>query len=64
MSQLLPEAYPMQMSQQLYATAPEPKQLFLIPEAEPVSIYQPGDESYLKPIQGFVDSLSQSDAEP
>lgn len=48
---------PFEMSQQLYATAPEPKQLFLISGAEHVRIYQPGDQSYLKAIQRFVKSL-------
>ncbi|BAU14103.1 hypothetical protein LEP3755_46480 [Leptolyngbya sp. NIES-3755] len=48
---------PMQMSQTLYNAASEPKQLFLIPNADHVRIYQPGNASYLKAIQGFVDSL-------
>ncbi len=48
---------PMQMSQVLYNAAPEPKQLFLIPGADHVRIYQPGNGSYLKAITGFVDSL-------
>ena len=50
---------PAEMSQQLYAAAPEPKQLFLIPEAEHVSIYQPGEASYLQAIERFVETLHQ-----
>jgi uncharacterized protein len=49
---------PAEMSQRLYAAAPEPKQLFLIAEADHVKIYQPGERSYLRAIQRFV-SLMQ-----
>ncbi|MBL1176520.1 alpha/beta hydrolase [Pantanalinema sp. GBBB05] len=45
---------PFAMSQQLYDAASEPKQLFLIPDADHVRIYQPGNHSYLKAIQQFV----------
>lgn len=45
---------PFAMSQQLYNAAAEPKQLFLIPDADHVRIYQPGNYSYLKAIQQFV----------
>ncbi|MBI4782063.1 MAG: alpha/beta fold hydrolase [Oscillatoriophycideae cyanobacterium NC_groundwater_1537_Pr4_S-0.65um_50_18] len=48
---------PPEMSQKLYAAAPEPKQLFFISGAEHVRIYQPGDQSYLRAIQKFVESL-------
>ncbi|WP_439341173.1 alpha/beta hydrolase [Vacuolonema iberomarrocanum] len=48
---------PPEMSQRLYDAAPEPKQLFLIPGADHVRIYQPGEQSYLKAIQRFVESL-------
>ena len=48
---------PYTMSRRLYEAAPYPKQLFLIPEADHVSIYQPGDASYLKAIATFVDVL-------
>lgn len=48
---------PSEMSRQLYAVASEPKQLLLIPGAEHVKIYQPGDKSYLRAIQKFVKSL-------
>ncbi len=47
---------PVQMSQVLYQAAPEPKQLFLIPGADHVKIYQSGNGSYLKAIKGFIDS--------
>lgn len=45
---------PFEMSQQLYNAASEPKQLSLIPDADHVRIYQPGNHSYLKAIQQFV----------
>lgn len=54
---------PSEMSKQLYAAAPKPKQLFLISRAEHVRIYQPGDQSYLKAIQRFVESLPAAPAE-
>ena len=50
-----------EMSQRLYAAAPEPKQLFLIPGAEHVSIYRPGAGSYLKAIQRFVEAIATSE---
>jgi fermentation-respiration switch protein FrsA (DUF1100 family) len=50
---------PAEMSQQLYAAAPEPKQLLLISGAEHVKIYQPGDQSYLRAIQRFVELLER-----
>ncbi|MGD2180467.1 alpha/beta hydrolase [Lusitaniella coriacea] len=49
---------PPEMSQQLYAVAPEPKHFLLIDGAEHVRIYQPGKDSYLKAIQRFVESLN------
>lgn len=48
---------PFEMSQALYTTAPEPKHLFLIARADHVRIYQPGQESYLKAIGDFANSL-------
>ncbi|MBD1823848.1 alpha/beta fold hydrolase [Cyanobacteria bacterium FACHB-DQ100] len=48
---------PVRMSQMLYDTAPESKQLFLISGADHVRIYQPGNNSYLRAIKRFVDSL-------
>ena len=48
---------PPEISQQLYAAAPKPKQIFLIPDTEHVRIYQPGAKSYLRAIQRFVESL-------
>lgn len=48
---------PFEMSQALYATAPEPKHLFLISGADHVRIYQPGQESYLKAVSDFANSL-------
>lgn len=47
---------PFEMSQSLYAVAPEPKDLFLIAGADHVRIYQPGQESYLKAIGDFANS--------
>ena len=54
---------PAEMSQRLYAAAPEPKQLFLIPNAEHVSIYQPGAGSYLRAIQRFVEAMRSEPAD-
>ena len=48
---------PYTMSRRLYEAAPSPKRLFLIPEADHVSIYQPGDASYLRAIATFVETL-------
>lgn len=50
---------PSEMSQRLYDAAPEPKQLFIIPGADHVRIYQPGEQSYLKAIQKFIDLTQQ-----
>ncbi len=47
------------MSQRLYDAAPEPKQLFIIPGADHVRIYQPGEQSYLKAIQKFFELTQQ-----
>jgi uncharacterized protein len=44
---------PSSMSQKLFELAPTRKQLFLIPEAEHISIYKP-KYSYLRAIQQFV----------
>lgn len=48
------DVIPVTMSQQLYAAAPEPKQLLLIPGAGHYRIYQPGANSYLRAIEKFV----------
>ncbi|MGI0486159.1 alpha/beta hydrolase [Pantanalinema rosaneae CENA516] len=48
---------PSDMSQQLYNAASEPKQLLLIPDADHVRIYQPGNYSYLKAIHQFIQSI-------
>ena len=48
---------PANMSQQLYNAAPHPKQIFFIAGANHVRIYQPADQSYLRAIQRFVESL-------
>ncbi|NJL01626.1 MAG: alpha/beta hydrolase [Spirulinaceae cyanobacterium SM2_1_0] len=45
---------PAAMSEALYAAAPDPKQLFLIPDGDHVRIYQPGAGSYLRAIARFV----------
>jgi len=50
---------PSEMSQRLYDAAPEPKQLFIISGADHVRIYQPGEQSYLKAIQKFVELTQQ-----
>ncbi|MEL6814188.1 MAG: alpha/beta fold hydrolase, partial [Cyanobacteria bacterium J06598_3] len=49
---------PAEMSQRLHDATPTPyKQLFLIPNADHVSIYQPGSNSYLRAIQRLMISL-------
>jgi dipeptidyl aminopeptidase/acylaminoacyl peptidase len=48
---------PSYMSQKLYDTAPEPKQLLLVPSKDHNSIYQPGDNSYLKAIDKFINQV-------
>jgi uncharacterized protein len=48
---------PAGMSQQLYDAAPAPKQLFLISGAEHVKIYQPGNRSYLRALDRFIQTL-------
>ncbi|MEA5448312.1 alpha/beta fold hydrolase [Leptolyngbya sp. CCNP1308] len=50
---------PPEMSQQLYEASSEPKQLFLISGADHVRIYQPGEQSYLKAIQRFIEFIQQ-----
>lgn len=46
---------PAEMSQRLYAAAPDPKQLLMISGVDHISIYKPGDQSYLKAIQKFIE---------
>ncbi len=48
---------PAGMSQQLYDAVREPKQLFLIPGAEHVKIYQSGNRSYLRALDRFIQTL-------
>ncbi|HLO88929.1 MAG TPA: alpha/beta fold hydrolase [Nostocaceae cyanobacterium] len=45
------------MSQKLYDTAPQPKQLLLIPNQGHYNIYQPGNKSYLQAIHKFINKL-------
>lgn len=47
---------PANMSQELYAAAPPPKEILIIPGAEHVSIYRVGSKSYLRAIQTFMNS--------
>ncbi|BAY87227.1 hypothetical protein NIES267_67460 [Calothrix parasitica NIES-267] len=48
---------PSYMSHKLYNSAPEPKQLFTVPQAGHFRIYKPGDDSYLGAINQFIMSL-------
>ncbi|MBV6623354.1 MAG: alpha/beta hydrolase [Rivularia sp. (in: Bacteria)] len=48
---------PSYMSSRLYNLAPEPKQLFKVPQAGHFQIYKPGDNSYLKAIEKFINSI-------
>jgi uncharacterized protein len=41
----------------LYDAAPAPKQLFLIAGAEHIKIYQPGNRSYLRALDRFIQTL-------
>ena len=47
-------------SVRLYKTAPQPKQLFLVPKGNHFNIYQPNEHSYLKAIANFM-QLTPSD---
>ncbi|MEO1349427.1 MAG: alpha/beta hydrolase [Cyanobacteria bacterium J06635_15] len=47
---------PVELGQQLYEAAPEPKSLFLIPEGDHVRIYSPGKGSYIKAVARFIQS--------
>lgn len=42
------------MAEQLYAAAPEPKQLHLVPGAGHFGLYKPGKDSYLRAIAEFL----------
>ena len=55
---------PAEMSQRLYDAAAGPKQLFMISGADHVRIYQPGEQSYLKAIQKFVELTEQQNTSP
>ena len=48
------DVVPYEMSQVLYDAAPEPKNLFLIPDGSHFQIYRPGELSYLKAIERFL----------
>jgi uncharacterized protein len=54
------DVVPVNMSQQLYDAAPEPKQLLLIPDAGHYRIYQPGANSYLRAIQKFIEQAESA----
>lgn len=53
------EVVPYEMSEMLYAAAPSPKDLFLIPEGSHFQIYRPGDLSYLKAIERFLGRVTK-----
>jgi len=48
---------PSYMSHRLYDSAPEPKQLFTVPQAGHFQIYKPGQNSYLAAIEEFIKSI-------
>ena len=48
---------PSYMSHKLYDSAPKPKQLFTIPQAGHFRIYKPGEHSYLKAIEKFIQNI-------
>jgi uncharacterized protein len=51
------DVVPVDMAKELYAAAPEPKALHLIANAKHFTIYQPGEQSYIKAIARFVPLL-------
>lgn len=48
---------PSYMSHRLYNWAPQPKQLFTVPQAGHFQVYKPGEHSYLKAIEKFMKSV-------
>lgn len=48
---------PSYMSHKLYESAPQPKQLFKVPQAGHFRIYKPGNNSYLRAIEKFIKSV-------
>jgi uncharacterized protein len=48
------EVVPFEMGQRLFATAPAPKYLHVIPDAGHTRLLKPGDRSYLKAIGRFI----------
>lgn len=51
------DVVPLYMSHQLYNSAPEPKQLFTVPQAGHFRIYKPGNSSYLRAIKRFMKTV-------
>lgn len=49
------QTIPVHMSQALFATAPDPKQLLLVPNATHTNVARIGGTQYLQTIQGFID---------
>jgi uncharacterized protein len=49
------ETVPVAMSQQLFAAAPAPKYLHIVPTGEHARLYKPGEHSYLTAIRRFID---------
>lgn len=45
---------PIEMGQRLFAAAPFPKYLHIVPKAGHTRLYRPGEQSYLKAIQQFI----------
>lgn len=52
------ETIPASMSQDLWAVAPYPKQLLLIPGADHNNVARLGGEHYLQPVQAFIEQAS------
>ncbi len=48
---------PSYMSHLLYNSAPQPKQVFTVPQAGHFRIYKPGNNSYLRAIEKFMKSV-------
>jgi uncharacterized protein len=55
------DVIPVWMGQQLYKAAPEPKEIFLIPNGNHFTIYKPGQYSYLQVMQTFLNTHLQGE---
>jgi fermentation-respiration switch protein FrsA (DUF1100 family) len=52
------------MSQRLYAAAPDPKKLYLVPEAGHNNVAEMAGEDYLQTVQSFLRAIDMPGFEP